>query len=106
MSNIELHKVKTIKVALLCLLAFIFTANPALAAGGLDDMTDLVNDVQFWIYTIDFAVAGCAISIVGIMWYIGRKDQGDFLITLGITAAVGGGIAAVTYVWSIWGTAV
>lgn len=106
MTNIAVKTKNTINAVFLSMLATLLFSNPVFAAGGLDEMSNFVEEIQFWIYTLDFLVAGCAISVVGILWYMGRKDQTDFLITLGITAAVGGGIAGVTYMWSIWGTTV
>ncbi|ENE6639019.1 hypothetical protein ABNR98_004428 [Salmonella enterica] len=81
-----------------------FISCSAYAAGGLDDATDVAKTVRTWIYTLDFVGAGAYMSWLGFMWYLGRKDVGDFAVGIGMVALIGGSIAGVTYAWSIWGS--
>lgn len=92
-------------LALFVTMFFMGTTN-CFAAGGLDEATDVMREIQMWIYTIDFVGAMIYLSYLGLMWFFGRKDASDFAIGIAMIAVIGGVIAAVTYAWSIWGTAV
>lgn len=98
------NKTATTYLSWLLVLSFAFLSMNSYAAGGLDSATDAARTVQQWIYTLDFVGAAAYMSYLGFMWYLGRKDPGDFAVGIGMIAIIGGSIAGVTYAWSIWGS--
>lgn len=86
---------KKINVAIfiaMCALA----SNPVLA-GGLDAGTELVSDVQAWLYKIAVGVAGCYVIYNIVMASFEKKSWNDVLMALAKAAAAGGITSAITY---------
>ncbi|CAH1609264.1 conserved membrane hypothetical protein [Vibrio jasicida] len=78
--------------------------HPTIAAGGLDEATNWVNEVADWAYKLlGSAVFVYSIYMV-IMALLEKKTWGDVGISIVKAACAGGIVAAVTYAWSIWGS--
>jgi len=85
------------------LLAFTLS-RPALAAGGLQEANNWVDEITTWAYAfLGSAVLLYCVYLV-IMALLEKKQWGDVFVGMGKTAAAGGIIVAATYAWSIWGS--
>ncbi|MCI9687731.1 conjugal transfer protein [Vibrio parahaemolyticus] len=78
--------------------------HPAIAAGGLDEATNWVNEIADWAYKLLGAAVFVYSIVMVILALLEKKTWGDVGISIAKAAAAGGIVAAVTYAWSIWGS--
>ncbi len=94
------NNLRAVLVAMMLILVY----QPVLAAGGLDEATNWVNEIASWAYRfLGSAVVLYSIVMV-ILALLDKKTWGDVGISIARAAAAGGIVAAVTYAWSIWGS--
>ncbi|CAH1583012.1 conserved membrane hypothetical protein [Vibrio jasicida] len=91
-----------LKAAFIAIMLAVF-CHPAIAAGGLDEATNWVDEIADWAYKLlGSAVVLYSIYMV-LMALAEKKTWGDVGISIAKAAAAGGIGAAVAYAWSIWG---
>ncbi|WP_038869324.1 hypothetical protein [Vibrio jasicida] len=100
-SNTQAYSNPTIAFIAVMLILF---GHPAIAAGGLDEATNWVNEVADWAYKLLGAAVFVYSIVMVILALIEKKTWGDVGISIAKAAAAGGIVAAVTYAWSIWGS--
>ena len=82
----------------------VLVCHPAMAAGGLDEATNWVNEIADWAYKLLGAAVFVYSIVMVILALLEKKTWGDVGISIAKAAAAGGIVAAVTYAWSIWGS--
>ncbi|EOA9033229.1 conjugal transfer protein [Vibrio harveyi] len=82
----------------------IIVCHPAIAAGGLDEATNWVDEIADWAYKLLGSAVFVYSIVMVIMALLEKKTWGDVGISIAKAAAAGGIVAAVTYAWSIWGS--
>ncbi|EPW1045210.1 conjugal transfer protein [Vibrio parahaemolyticus] len=78
--------------------------HPAIAAGGLDEATNWVDEIADWAYKLLGSAVFVYSIVMVILALIEKKTWGDVGISIAKAAGAGGIVAAVTYAWSIWGS--
>ncbi|APP05191.1 conjugal transfer protein [Vibrio harveyi] len=94
------NNLKAVVIATMLVLVF----HPAIAAGGLDEATNWVNEIADWAYKLLGAAVFVYSIVMVILALLEKKTWGDVGISIAKAAAAGGIVAAVTYAWSIWGS--
>ena len=92
-----------LKAAFIAVMLILF-GHPAIAAGGLDEATNWVNEIADWAYKLLGAAVFVYSIVMVILALIEKKTWGDVGISIAKAAGAGGIVAAVTYAWSIWGS--
>lgn len=93
-------KMKKYWAYLLTLSAF---AMPALAAGGLDEATNAIEDISDWLYKALGAGSSIVIAYYVLLVWMDKKQWVDVLGAI-TKVAIGGGILTLSaWAWSIWG---
>ncbi|ELI0636053.1 MULTISPECIES: hypothetical protein [Vibrio harveyi group] len=92
-----------LKAAFIAVMLILF-GHPAIAAGGLDEATNWVNEIADWAYKLLGAAVFVYSIVMVILALLEKKTWGDVGISIAKAAAAGGIVAAVTYAWSIWGS--
>ena len=82
----------------------IIVCHPAIAAGGLDEATNWVDEIADWAYKLLGSAVFVYSIVMVILALLEKKTWGDVGISIAKAAAAGGIVAAVTYAWSIWGS--
>ncbi|WP_045418075.1 hypothetical protein [Vibrio owensii] len=100
-SNTQAYSNLTIAFIAIMLILF---GHPAIAAGGLDEATNWVNEIADWAYKLLGAAVFVYSIVMVILALLEKKTWGDVGISIAKAAAAGGIVAAVTYAWSIWGS--
>ncbi|MGR4006597.1 conjugal transfer protein [Vibrio harveyi] len=100
-SNTQAYSNQTIAFIAVML---ILVCHPAMAAGGLDEATNWVNEIADWAYKLLGAAVFVYSIVMVILALLEKKTWGDVGISIAKAAAAGGIVAAVTYAWSIWGS--
>ncbi|HHC7310982.1 conjugal transfer protein [Vibrio owensii] len=100
-SNTQAYSNLTIAFIAVMLILFGY---PAIAAGGLEEGINWIDEVASWAYKLlGSAVVLYSIYMV-IMALINKKTWGDVGVSIAQAAGAGGIVAAATYAWSIWGS--
>ncbi len=81
-----------------------FLAPPLMAAGGLDEGTQAVNDFRIWFY--GFLGAG-SLAYIGYnagLAMFEKQQWNDVALAFGKVAVAGGSVIGADWAWSIWGS--
>ncbi|AMF96999.1 MULTISPECIES: hypothetical protein [Vibrio harveyi group] len=101
--NSNTQAYNNLKAAFIAVMLILF-GHPAIAAGGLDEATNWVNEIADWAYKLLGAAVFVYSIVMVILALLEKKTWGDVGISIAKAAAAGGIVAAVTYAWSIWGS--
>ncbi|MCR9772152.1 conjugal transfer protein [Vibrio harveyi] len=101
--NSNTQAYNNLKAAFIAVMLILF-GHPAVAAGGLDEATNWVNEIADWAYKLLGAAVFVYSIVMVILALLEKKTWGDVGISIAKAAAAGGIVAAVTYAWSIWGS--
>ena len=101
--NSNTQAYNNLKAAFIAMM-LVLVCHPAIAAGGLDEATNWVNEIADWAYGLLGAAVFVYSIIMVILALLEKKTWGDVGISIAKAAAAGGIVAAVTYAWSIWGS--
>ncbi|MHA2729376.1 conjugal transfer protein [Vibrio campbellii] len=82
----------------------IIVCHPAIAAGGLDEATNWVDEIADWAYKLLGSAVFVYSIVMVILALLEKKTWGDVGISIAQAAGAGGIVAAATYAWSIWGS--
>lgn len=85
-------------------MTLVLVCHPAIAAGGLDEATNWVDEIADWAYKLLGSAVFVYSIVMVILALLEKKTWGDVGISIAKAAAAGGIVAAVTYAWSIWGS--
>ncbi|EKO3803646.1 conjugal transfer protein [Vibrio owensii] len=100
-SNTQAYsKLKAVFIAMMLVLF----CHPVIAAGGLDEATNWVDEIADWAYKLLGSAVFVYSIVMVILALLEKKTWGDVGISIAKAAAAGGIVAAVTYAWSIWGS--
>ncbi|MDV6252896.1 conjugal transfer protein [Vibrio sp. EA2] len=100
-SNSHVHS--NLKAVFIAMMLVLF-CYPALAAGGLDEATNWVDEIASWAYKLLGSAVVLYSIVMVILALMDKKTWGDVGISITKAAGAGGIVAAVTYAWSIWGS--
>lgn len=101
--NSNTQTYSNIKAAFIAMM-LIIVCHPAIAAGGLDEATNWVDEIADWAYKLLGSAVFVYSIVMVILALLEKKTWGDVGISIAKAAAAGGIVAAVTYAWSIWGS--
>ncbi|MGD1439493.1 conjugal transfer protein [Vibrio harveyi] len=101
--NSNTQAYNNLKAAFIAVMLILF-GHPAVAAGGLDEATNWVNEIADWAYKLLGAAVFVYSIVMVILALLEKKTWGDVGISIAKAATAGGIVAAVTYAWSIWGS--
>ncbi|ABU75062.1 MULTISPECIES: hypothetical protein [Vibrio] len=101
--NSNTQTYSNLKAAFIAMM-LVLVCHPAIAAGGLDEATNWVNEIADWAYKLLGAAVFVYSIVMVILALLEKKTWGDVGISIAKAAAAGGIVAAVTYAWSIWGS--
>ncbi|MFW8631671.1 conjugal transfer protein [Vibrio natriegens] len=101
--NSNSHPHSNLKAGFITMILVLFS-HPALAAGGLDEATNWVEEIASWAYRLLGSAVVLYSIVMVIMALMDKKTWGDVGISITKAAGAGGIVAAVTYAWSIWGS--
>ncbi len=101
--NSNTQAYNNLKAAFIAVMLILF-GHPAIAAGGLNEATNWVNEIADWAYKLLGAAVFVYSIVMVILALLEKKTWGDVGISIAKAAAAGGIVAAVTYAWSIWGS--
>ena len=101
--NSNTQTYSNLKAAFIAMM-LVLVCHPAIAAGGLDEATNWVDEVAAWAYKLLGSAVFLYSTYMVIMALAEKKTWGDVGISIAKAAAAGGIVAAVTYAWSIWGS--
>lgn len=101
--NSNTQTYNNLKAAFIAMM-LVLVCHPAIAAGGLDEATNWVNEIADWAYKLLGAAVFVYSIVMVILALIEKKTWGDVGISIAKAAGAGGIVAAVTYAWSIWGS--
>ncbi|AYO13874.1 conjugal transfer protein [Vibrio owensii] len=101
--NSNAQTYSNLKAAFIAMM-LVLVCHPAIAAGGLDEATNWVNEIADWAYKLLGAAVFVYSIVMVILALMEKKTWGDVGISIAKAAAAGGIVAAVTYAWSIWGS--
>ncbi|WP_274882221.1 conjugal transfer protein [Vibrio harveyi] len=101
--NSNTQAYNNLKAAFIAVMLILF-GHPAIAAGGLDEATNWVNEIADWAYKLLGAAVFVYSIVMVILALLEKKTWGDVGISIAKAAAAGGIVAAITYAWSIWGS--
>lgn len=101
--NSNTQAYSNLKAAFIAMMLVLF-CHPVIAAGGLDEATNWVDEIASWAYTFLGSAVFVYSIVMVIMALLEKKTWGDVGISIAKAAAAGGIVAAVTYAWSIWGS--
>ncbi len=101
--NSNTQAYNNLKAAFIAMMLVLF-CHPAIAAGGLDEATNWVDEIADWAYKLLGSAVFVYSIVMVILALLEKKTWGDVGISIAKAAAAGGIVAAVTYAWSIWGS--
>ncbi|EGQ7684613.1 conjugal transfer protein [Vibrio parahaemolyticus] len=101
--NSNTQTYNNLKAAFIAMM-LVLVCHPAIAAGGLDEATNWVDEIADWAYKLLGSAVFVYSIVMVIMALLEKKTWGDVGISIAKAAAAGGIVAAVTYAWSIWGS--
>ncbi|CAH1563260.1 MULTISPECIES: conjugal transfer protein [Vibrio harveyi group] len=101
--NSNTRAYNNLKAAFVAMMLVLF-CHPAIAAGGLDEATNWVDEIADWAYKLLGSAVFVYSIVMVILALLEKKTWGDVGISIAKAAAAGGIVAAVTYAWSIWGS--
>lgn len=101
--NSNTQAYNNLKAACIVTMLVLF-CHPAIAAGGLDEATNWVDEIADWAYKLLGSAVFVYSIVMVILALIEKKTWGDVGISIAKAAGAGGIVAAVTYAWSIWGS--
>ncbi len=101
--NSNTRAYNNLKAAFVAMMLVLF-CHPAIAAGGLDEATNWVDEIADWAYKLLGSAVFVYSIVMVILTLLEKKTWGDVGISIAKAAAAGGIVAAVTYAWSIWGS--
>ena len=101
--NSNTQAYSNLKAAFIAMMLVLF-CHPVIAAGGLDEATNWVDEIADWAYKLLGSAVFVYSIVMVIMALLEKKTWGDVGISIAKAAAAGGIVAAVTYAWSIWGS--
>ncbi|MFM2586678.1 conjugal transfer protein [Vibrio campbellii] len=101
--NSNTQAYSNLTVAFIAVMLILF-CHPAIAAGGLDEATNWVDEIADWAYKLLGSAVFVYSIVMVILALLEKKTWGDVGISIAKAAAAGGIVAAVTYAWSIWGS--
>ncbi len=101
--NSNTQTYSNLKAAFIAMM-LVLVCHPAMAAGGLDEATNWVDEIADWAYKLLGSAVFVYSIVMVILALIEKKTWGDVGISIAKAAGAGGIVAAVTYAWSIWGS--
>ena len=101
--NSNTQTYSNLKAAFIAMM-LVLVCHPAIAAGGLDEATNWVDEIADWAYKLLGSAVFVYSIVMVILALIEKKTWGDVGISIAKAAGAGGIVAAVTYAWSIWGS--
>ncbi|WP_104046692.1 conjugal transfer protein [Vibrio jasicida] len=101
--NSNTQAYNSLKTAFIAMM-LVLVCHPAIAAGGLDEATNWVDEIADWAYKLLGSAVFVYSIVMVILALLEKKTWGDVGISIAKAAAAGGIVAAVTYAWSIWGS--
>ncbi|WP_407531760.1 conjugal transfer protein [Vibrio parahaemolyticus] len=101
--NSNTQTYSNLKAAFIAMM-LVLVCHPAIAAGGLDEATNWVDEIADWAYKLLGSAVFVYSIVMVILALLEKKTWGDVGISIAKAAAAGGIVAAVTYAWSIWGS--
>ncbi len=99
--NSNTQTYSNLKAAFIAMM-LVLVCHPAIAAGGLDEATNWVDEIADWAYKLLGSAVFVYSIVMVILALIEKKTWGDVGISIAKAAGAGGIVAAVTYAWSIW----
>ncbi len=101
--NSNTQAYNNLKAAFIAMM-LVLVCHPVIAAGGLDEATNWVDEIADWAYKLLGSAVFVYSIVMVILALLEKKTWGDVGISIAKAAAAGGIVAAVTYAWSIWGS--
>ncbi|MGB9549152.1 conjugal transfer protein, partial [Vibrio harveyi] len=91
--NSNTQAYNNLKAAFIAVMLILF-GHPAIAAGGLDEATNWVNEIADWAYKLLGAAVFVYSIVMVILALLEKKTWGDVGISIAKAAAAGGIVAA------------